>query len=173
MEIKNENKIKVLAQYIGCQVSIPAGYAFNGFKTDDKVGEFNGIRNEGFIHIGNIGGYYSFGHFQLILKPLSAITDEDALEVAKIVGFENPEVYSRTEDYVLIQEKGKPVNNKSVSIWFDGEILADGSERTTYEFSISEGISFVYQYLQSKGYDLPQYLLGGKTLKEAGLCIYE
>ena len=29
-----------------------------------------------------------------------------------------------------------------------------------------------YQYLQSKGYDLPQYLLNGKTLKEAGLAIY-
>jgi hypothetical protein len=30
-----------------------------------------------------------------------------------------------------------------------------------------------YQYLISKGYDLPNYLLGGKTLHECGLCIYE
>ncbi len=30
-----------------------------------------------------------------------------------------------------------------------------------------------YQYLISKGYDLPNYLLGGKTLQECGLAIYE
>ena len=30
-----------------------------------------------------------------------------------------------------------------------------------------------FQYLQSKGYDLPQYELNNKTLKEAGLAIYE
>jgi hypothetical protein len=29
-----------------------------------------------------------------------------------------------------------------------------------------------YQYLISKGYDMPQYLLGGKTLQEAGLAEY-
>ncbi len=30
-----------------------------------------------------------------------------------------------------------------------------------------------YQFLQSKGYDLPHYLLGDKTLEESGLAIYK
>jgi hypothetical protein len=30
-----------------------------------------------------------------------------------------------------------------------------------------------YQYAISQGIDMPQYLLGGKTLKEAGMAIYE
>jgi hypothetical protein len=33
--------------------------------------------------------------------------------------------------------------------------------------------SEVHSYLESKGYDLPQFLLEGKTLQESGLCVYE
>lgn len=33
--------------------------------------------------------------------------------------------------------------------------------------------SEVHSYLESKGYDLPQFLLGGKTLQESGLAAYE
>lgn len=38
--------------------------------------------------------------------------------------------------------------------------------------SVHEGI-IITQFLQSKGYDLPNYLLNGKTLHESGLAIYE
>ena len=40
-------------------------------------------------------------------------------------------------------------------------------------FSDWNDIPMAYQYLQSKGYDLPNYLLGKKTLEECGLAIYE
>lgn len=33
--------------------------------------------------------------------------------------------------------------------------------------------SEVNSYLESKGYDLPQFLLDGKTLQESGLAVYE
>jgi hypothetical protein len=78
----------------------------------------------------------------LIVKPLSSITDEEVIEVAKLCG----------------------VDAEIVGVAYISGMIQ----------SASKAISYVgFQYLQSKGYDLPQYLLGGKTLYEAGLAIYE
>ncbi len=155
MEITDENKIKAIAQYIGQQVSIPAGYQFNGYATDDTQGEFNGIRNEGFIHIGDIGGYYDFKNFQLILKPLSVVTDEDNIEVGKIIG-------NLSENFT----DGNLTVIKISKMFIENLLTGRLSKNAVL-------VIIVFQYLQSRGYDLPQYILNGKTLKEAGLAIYQ
>lgn len=85
----------------------------------------------------------------LILKPLSSITDKDAIEVAKI---------AKCKYCIADISDLKPHLLRSMSftnVWNGNTVLS------------------ICQYLQSKGYDLPQYLLGGKTLKEAGIAIYE
>ncbi len=87
---------------------------------------------------------------KLILKPLSGITDDDAFEVANLLNFKHRNI-----------ENGKA---------FVKELIArDSSVIHFHPLFIMD----VYQYLISKGYDLPNYLLGGKTLQEAGLAIYE
>lgn len=85
--------------------------------------------------------------FKLLLKPLSAITDVDVIEVAKELGLGH---FKDTEGFIKAMKEGE---NLKV-----GKMLKN---------------VFAYQYLQSKGYDLPNYYLNGKTLQEVGLAIYE
>ncbi len=127
MEIINEIKAKVFAQYFAQNV----GYTY------DKRIESISCTNIAIIDY-------------LILKPLSAITDEDAIEVAKIVFSEDKSYWTISQGKACIKQFGK--NSPFVS--FNQGVLCS-------------------QFLQSRGYDLPQYLLGGKTLQEAGLAIYE
>ena len=124
-EITPEIKAKVFAQYAGQNV----------FKHYDQP----------------VCVRWNFANFQLegwklILNPLSAITDEDAIEVAKFqyTGKDAPRLYHNVE------------TGKCSAALCNADHLC----------------GFAYQYLQSKGYDLPHHLLGGKTLRESGLCIY-
>jgi hypothetical protein len=127
MELTNEIKQKLIYQYFGQK------YFYK-----NEFGTYGGI----------VGEYHTNEHirnefFVLRLRQLSEITNEDAIEVAKIV-----------------QPNGK-LNSE------DGKaIVSDLSE-----FELTK-MMLITQYLQSKGYDMPQYLLGGKTLKEVGLAVY-
>ena len=85
------------------------------------------------------------------LKPLSVITDEHAKELAELKGNENPL-------YIIASFRGQPEYKKGP----DQRIINWFLEQTKF-----------YQFLQSKGYDLPNFYLGGKTLQEAGLATYE
>lgn len=140
MEITNEVKLKVALQYYdSCNILLcyniennPVIERFSGKNADLELFEpdFENKRD------------------LLILKPLSSITDEDAIEVAKY--WYSPVTYI--------------VSNRDLAIKKTKEYL----ENPEVMLPLGAG-----QFLQSLGYDLPQYLLGGKTLKEAGLAIYE
>lgn len=147
MEITNEIKAKVFAQYLGQMVEV---YNGDSKGLPRKLIAVGGIDDEEYVklRLGSAGsGQFVHACFirnnecKLILKPLSAITDEDAIEVQKIIGF---------------------MANKKFKQFF--EICNATSPETAIE---------IYQFLQSKGYDMPHYLLGGKTLEEVGLAIYE
>lgn len=108
-------------------------------------------KNEFGTFKGVVGDYHTNTHvknesFVLFLKPYTAISIEDAYEVGKISDISD-------EEMKLIEKKGgdifKSIKNVSEKVWFN-----------------------VCQFLQSKGYDIPQYLLGGKTLEESGLAVY-
>lgn len=94
--------------------------------------------------------YKECGGIILILKPLSEITDEDAIQVDELI---SPQ-YSSIK-YFHTSTRGK--------VWIR-DILAGNQVSNVIQ---------VYQFLQSKGYDLPYYILGNKTLQESGLAIYE
>lgn len=142
MEITNEIKAKVFAQYFGERITI-------GNK--DTYESLVGIKGINSIYTGvnpmGVDKWYKISACQLILKPLSSITDEDAIEVAKIC-------------YHWQKEKHTSAHGKT---------LINGQ---SYLASHIDWI-YTYQFLQSKGYDLPNYLLGGKTLHESRLAIYE
>lgn len=89
-----------------------------------------------------------------VKKPIEEITDEDAIEVAKIFGAKKPFLYERFENYIIVMDKNKSMNQFKVSIWFDSEINLTINER---EIPISINVFKAYQYLQSKNYQLPKY----------------
>lgn len=139
MEISIEIKAKVFAQYWGQTILQTPGV--NG------LFEVNGI---------DLEDSSVFPHCKLKLKPLSSITDEDAIEVAKLI-FEKSYSSDKKHDQLVLQKCQAEVFVKTMN-----DTPNTGVEKL-----------FIYQFLQSRGYDLPQHLLNGKTLKEAGLAIYE
>lgn len=148
MEITNETKAKVFAQYLGNK-------CYRGGTPDETL---TGITDEGFYFAD--GDLHPFKNpIKLMLKPLSAIRDEDAIEVAKL------------------QQEFK--NQKGIKVGFHIDDKNNGCldciiEWGGYKHDYWQPVySPTFQYLQNKGYDLPNYLLGGKTLQKAGLAIYE
>lgn len=104
---------------------------------------------------------------QLILKPIHKISDEDIGEIIKIEfgQGDSPTIY-RNDNYTKIVFKVNGIEKRiSFEKYFDGDPIKS-------EVRLNK-IILIYQYLQTKGYDTPQYLLGGKTLKESGLAIYK
>lgn len=152
-EITNETKAKVFAQYLGQPLNSGKKILLNGERLDEiATGERDSI---------------------LILKPLSAITDNDAIQVTRlgnndlgsgVVKIGN--IYTDTFCKTIMLHGEHP--NPFISKFY---ILFSGEFKSGRFPAIQVGL--IYQFLQSKGYDLPNYLLGGKTLHESGLCIYE
>lgn len=145
METEN-NLLKVLSLYIGSKVQLNNGGSLVNNRVLIAIGGYNDAPYLK-LRLGETDFNHAIliqnGNFKLILKPLSSITDED-------------------RDFC----------KKEFDMKLD--FHPSGTDNFCYE---SHGnfncIAGCVQYLQSKGYDLPQYLLGGKTLKEAGLAIHE
>ena len=133
MEITNEIKAMVFAQYLG---------KYMIFEKSGRLNTLYGVNlsNDTVILFDGEKQYdKSIWDFKLRLRPLDEITDEDALSAyAVYYGYRS-------------------------------------GEHTAYARAVITTLAVrynVYQFLQSKGYDLPNYLLDGKTLCEAGLAIY-
>jgi len=131
MENKLENKAKFFAQYYGQEVLSDG----NNIATVEKDA-YN----------------WSAKVFHLSLKPLSSITDEDAIEVAKLAISFNSAYVERTSE-----TKSKCV--------IDSE-----SWLNQFSFRIERVIAnvYVYQALQQKGYALPYMGLSVEKLIEYG-----
>ena len=189
MEITNEIKAKVFAQYLGHRVELDNG----GSKVRNRIlCAVGGIDDGGHEYLKLKMGTFAHAVFikensaKLILKPLSEITDEDAMEVANICnggdgikGIHKYDYKTKDKAKFYIELKGEFEDDKNNTLIFFYE---DGSFDKFHPNAGEKGEHFdlsdwqtlnVYQFLQSKGYDIPQYLLGGKTLKECGLAVYE
>ena len=90
---------------------------------------------------------------KLILKSTDEIADEDALEVAtKICGW----------GYLTVESMIFQVREELLKGFYNRQTNLPG--RAWFE---------IYQFLQLKGYDVPQYLLKRKNMKEALMAIYK
>lgn len=134
MEITNEIKVKVFAQYLGQKIMLSDHSIWTGFYCEVAI--IKHLEKE------------AIGQPKLILKPLSAITDEDKAWIANL--FEWKEVVNISVGAFLV------------------ELV-----KSEYNLYRADKTIIAVQYIQSKGYDLPNYLLNGKTLHEAGLAIYQ
>jgi len=143
--MENKIKFKVALQYYGC----PYLVCFN-IENNPVIETFTGKNIEEGMYEPDVENKREL----LILKPLPEITVDDAIEVYQILNYDDrKEAEMKFEFYgiapiveCLTRDVRNPWNFK------------------TY--------AKVYQHLQVKGYDMPQYLLGGKTLKEEGMAIY-
>ncbi|HWY11952.1 MAG TPA: hypothetical protein VN026_11535 [Bacteroidia bacterium] len=152
MEITNDIRTKVFAQYIGQKV-------YHSVKMVTGEREDMGLMDLDYELL-NIYSEDSDYKGQLLLKSLKNITDEDMIwvydtcknlhEQRKI----NPEFVK--ENSMSLEDMKLQINNGHAH--YTGGWLCN---------------TWVFQYLLSKGYDLPQYLLGYKTLHEVGLAAYE
>lgn len=155
MEITDKIKAKVFAQYLGQQVETKHNFEDKGIVSPALLD----LILEGAL---TLEGWWEGA--KLILKPLTEITDEEAVEMARLFnGIEGPIKINRPTDinnpdiHFVVQV----YNEKPFKDWCFPKTWSD-----------ARGVMF-YQYLQSKGYDLPNYYLGEKTLLEAGLAIYK
>lgn len=137
MQITNEIKAKVFAPYVGSECE------YKWWNREDEI--FKGkIIPKIFESLYNNDGVITYCVAKL--KPLNAITDEDAIELTKI----------------LFWKYQDAKNGRSIITNLDlCNDLLTGFEMFT-----------ICQFLQSRGYDLPNFHLSGKTLFECGLCIY-
>ncbi len=171
MKITEEIKAKVMLPYLGVKVDLSKT---QWYKQEAK------LRNR-FIQGTLIGGksdklsaiaciehniktqnnglqWLNFSTFKLILKPLSEITDKEVLEVAKLNGYKIDGDYRK---YTIdITRKMLSAIRIDISIGH-------------HSLQVGHNSIQAYQYLISKGYDLPHFLLGGKTLKQSGIAIYK
>lgn len=154
-EITPENKAKFFAQYWGQDVLSSDMYGDNGTIYSLTMKED------------------SCNDKWLLLKPLSSISDEDAIEVAKIAC---PELFHTRKSGHYIErrefENGwitvkHDINYKSVDIDIDGYILVY-NESDDGGYDRNPNMVHAIDYLRSKGYALPWMGLTVEEMIEAG-----
>lgn len=166
-KLSNEEYRRIYGMYIGCEIQTPSPYD----DEPDRIvnGYLTGIHGEYQAEVQHVdidGGvwehpeYYNFDKCKLILTPLSEISDEDAIQANKIMGFE----YS---------------NEDGSEAHFDLEGFRDWiTEMFNWEQITVDGKTFLqlFQYLISKSYAVPLFFgvdhwSNGKTAIELGIAI--
>lgn len=126
-----ENKSKFYAQYWGQNILSHPEY-----KEEDGNSDVSHYLTK-FFQVDD--GYF------LLLKPLSSITDEDVIKVARIIsGNVRERIIGKDEYRVLVS-----IGEGELGVWFDGELLVSDA------FQNPLLILECYDYLRSKGYALP------------------
>ncbi len=158
MEITSKIKCKIFSQYLGESILIfepnidPVSHWLEGIDFDLKQVIAERVN-------------YNPDWIKLILRPLTDITNEEAIEMAELCGGIKGEILLN-----------RPENLKDKDIHFSVQVYTNKPKFSSYStpkyWTDSYGAT-AYQYLQSKGFDLPHYLLGGKTLEQSGLAIYK
>jgi len=174
IEINSESKAKFFAQHIGAEILYP--------DTDNKIitAYLTGISISDGIETtykrkkkGCSGDYLSFKsngnhnsdalHAKIILKPLSSITDEDAIEVAEFMGLTEGDFeinHRPTDIHIDADSQELTLFFEDCSIYFNDFNSDEASTGTDY--------LSVYDYLRSKGYALPWMGLSVEQMVEAG-----
>lgn len=179
MEYSNEFLRKLFTNYIDCEVRVLPPSIFNDLH--GVTGYLTGIHGEYEAEIqllqdGNVSEepeYTPFYQTKLLLTPLSAITDEDAIEVAKIIGCNIPLVNSyglQGEITYIVKRNDKGV---SVGIYRVGGNLNEVVRRIYFD---DRNLLNTEQadYLRSKAYDcgyaeIPSLIYAGLAIDKTTL----
>lgn len=141
IEITNDIRAKVFAAYLGQEMYCSLGYENCTLELLNFISKRKTEEDR-----------------VLVLRPMSEITDEDAVLLIMVDG---ANCYYEIE----ITER----NHRGFNWTFE---YASSSRRRQRAFWWTDLSGQQSQFLQSRGYDVPHYLLGGQTLYGAGLAIY-
>ncbi|MFD2599884.1 hypothetical protein ACFSQ3_13080 [Sphingobacterium corticis] len=130
-----ENKAKFFAQYWDQTVLMNIGHPFKG---DNKPDNW----------------YKKFEHDYLLLKPLSAISDEDAMIVAKLIGEARGSWSKDYEDTII----------RNVKSYLSNRMMPCVTIKNSSE---------VIDYLRSKGYLLPFNGVSREEILNRGWAVLE
>lgn len=149
MENNLENKARFIAQYY-----------------DVKALYVGGV---GVVRIGYGGCNLKHPDFFLELTPLSKISDEDAIEVSKLLGYITKRTIVRDTDCIsifLYTEDDCDVQ-PTFNIQYDGYAYFNNGDTWEDNFQRGADVS-AYDYLRSKGYALPFHDLSVEDLINYG-----
>lgn len=138
--------VQIYAQYLG-QTCLTNKVSYK----DPAPGRLSQVGLEGEIVIDGEGGYYlcTVAEANILVKPLSKISDEDALEICKLMDYHPDNV---TPDYG--RELAEELNDGDMSVMMGAtwwQVIA------------------VIDYLRSKGYALPYKNWNVEELVEFGI----
>jgi len=148
-KLTNEEVVKVLGGYLNCEVEFE-----KELSDPNKIGSGKVRRRIRYYDLDE----RIVENIKLLITPISAITDEHAIEVADILKYKSEEYFKENLGYsridavkMLLLEKGN----------YMGQIC---------------NILHSYEYLKSKGYDVPLWFginhwANGKTAIELGIAI--
>jgi len=168
----------IAASYFGAEVKVN-GYYNNDSTPKEIVGTMTHV---GLMSIGTGGGQYSYSQCQLILTPLSKISDEDAVEVAKIaIGVDAKEpIIERCGDVRVSMDYGISrticVIRKAANQYEHGReyfYVHNETEQGAFNTSVF-GTAKIVDYLRSKGYDcghgsIPSLIAAGVAVEKTNL----
>lgn len=151
MKIENtpENKAAFYGQYIGSDLdAIP----------------LNGSSK---LTVSNFASVVRHSNVAVSLKPLSEITEEEAMEIALALWPHSEEV-----GVLLLEARidfKNRTHNSDFTLWFDGEIIPDPDEEGEYPDGFGPlFVLFVYDFLRSRGFAIPWWDLSVDDLVEYG-----
>lgn len=104
----------------------------------------------------------------LLLKPVSAISDEDAIQVAKIAMVGEFKKVIRYKDFIDIKSEGLEPDINMVQIFHTGEFELAFSKSYEYQGIHGEKYVEIIDFLRSKGYALPFMQYSVEQLIEMG-----
>lgn len=145
-ELTNEQIARIFAMYLGCELK----YEDNSHTTTlESVSTSGLLGDENRDESGE--GWYDASDCKLLLTPLSAISDEDAIEAAKII-------------------RGEGNWHICVGIEIIGRMYKTSMDRATGRYIQ------LHQFLIQRGYAVPLFIepnhpLNGKTAIKLGLAI--
>jgi len=175
MEITLETKFKVAMQYYGCDYLL----CYN-IEDTPVIERFIGSNTRFDMYEPDLENKREL----LLLTPLSKISDEDTIEVAKIcnggknIGRIHKYDYKNQDGcrmFIELQGEFPDSGDNTVVFFYDNgcidKFYPQAGENGKHSDLRPDEYMLTYQYLQSKGYDLPHYLLNGKTPIEAGIAL--
>lgn len=142
-QLTDEIRLQIFQQNIGQKVNVLSQNKNGDITAFYRTGSGNRFE----VYFKGFGwGNYPIEDLTLLKRPLSSITDEEAIEMFKYMGLLG-EVLGRDNDCVhfLVDDE------TSVRLWFDGEILSNENiQGNGWPIYLS-----AYQYLNSRGFALP------------------
>jgi hypothetical protein len=141
-QLTDEIRLQIFQLNIRCEVVIRGLNNSRKFKIIGCIEQYVSI-----VDTNKLQSTFEFDELTLLKRPLSSITDEEAIEMFKYMGLYG-EVMGRDKDCVHFLTND---DETSIRLWFDGEILSDNDlQGNGWPIYLS-----AYQYLHSIGMALP------------------